>query len=113
MHELSITEGVVRVLQEQAASNGYGRVLKVHLEVGALSSIEPDSLEFCFDVVTKGTIAEGAALHISRPKGKAHCNGCGTHVEIGGYGEPCTGCGTFDMKVVSGQEVRICDIEVE
>jgi hydrogenase nickel incorporation protein HypA/HybF len=65
MHEMSICESVVQVLEEQAAAQQFARVKLVRLEVGPFSGVELEALRFCFDAVTRGTLAEGAALEIS------------------------------------------------
>ena len=69
MHELSITQSVVEICEQNA---GGRRVLSVTLEVGGLSGIVPDAVEFCFEACTRGTLLEGAKLIIERvePKGR-------------------------------------------
>lgn len=73
MHELSIAQSVVEAVTERAAGR---RVLRVRLQVGRLSGVVPDALRFSFDLVTDGTPAEGAALEIDEPEGRAHCRAC-------------------------------------
>ncbi len=113
MHELSITENLVRVLQEQSSAQNFKKVLRVRLDVGMLSTLEPDSLIFCFDTVAKGTVAEGAAVEIHRSPGIAQCRKCGTQTEISAYGEPCSHCESFELNVLSGKDMMIKDVEVE
>ncbi len=60
MHEMSLCQGVVRILEEQAAAHAYKRVKTVRLEVGPLATVEPEALRFCFDAATRGTLAENA-----------------------------------------------------
>ncbi len=113
MHELSLTENLVRILQEQATAQNYAKVLKVRLEVGALSTIEPESLTFCFDIVAKSTVAEGASLEVTRVPAVVQCRGCQTKSEIQAYGDPCIGCGSFELDVLSGKDMIVKDVEVE
>jgi hydrogenase nickel incorporation protein HypA/HybF len=61
MHELSLTQNVVAIVAEAA---GRRRVKRVTLEVGTLAGVLTDSIAFCFDVVARGTVVEGAALDI-------------------------------------------------
>jgi hydrogenase nickel incorporation protein HypA/HybF len=112
VHELSITENLVRVLQEQASAQNFQKVLRVRLDVGMLSTLEPDSLVFCFDIVAKETVAEGAQIEIVRSPGVAICRKCNTHLQISAYGEPCTQCESFDLEITSGKDMTIKDIEV-
>ncbi len=61
MHELGITRNLVAIVSDAAQGR---RVNKVWLEIGALSALMPDAVRFCFDVVSKGTVLEGATLEI-------------------------------------------------
>lgn len=113
MHELSITENLVRVLQEHASAQNFKKVLRVRLDVGMLSTLEPDSLIFCFDIVAKDTVAEGAQIEVLRSPGVANCRKCGARVEISAYGDPCVKCESFELDIVSGKDMVIKDVEVE
>jgi hydrogenase nickel incorporation protein HypA/HybF len=112
VHELSITENLVRILQEQAAAQNFEKVLRVRLDVGMLSTLEPESLVFCFDIVAKDTVAEGAQLEIVRSPGIALCRKCATRNEVSAYGEPCTKCDSFELEITAGKDMTIKDIEV-
>ncbi len=61
MHELAVVESVVQIVRERL---GDAKVVRVRLEVGTLMAIVPDALRFCFDVCTRGTSLDGAALQI-------------------------------------------------
>ncbi len=112
MHELSLTENLVRVLQEQSVAQNFERVLSVHLEIGALSTLEPGSLEFCFEIVARGTIAENAKLEILRTPGVAICRKCNTRNELCAYGEACKQCESFELEVIAGKDMTIKNVEV-
>ena len=64
MHELALTEGILRIVREQAEKNGFARVLEIRLRVGEYSGIIPECLQEFFPIVSKGTEAEGAELVI-------------------------------------------------
>lgn len=108
VHELSIAQSVVDAVLERA---GGRRVLRVGLTVGRLSAVVPDALRFSFDLVTEGTAAEGAALEIEEPPGRAACRGCGADIELRDLVLLC-GCGSADVEVVSGRELLISSMEV-
>jgi hydrogenase nickel incorporation protein HypA/HybF len=61
MHELGITRNIVSIVGHAARGR---RIVRITLEVGALAGVEPRAIAFCFDVVAKGTAAEGAVLDI-------------------------------------------------
>lgn len=112
MHEMSLSQSMVGIIEGQAALHDFECVSKVRLEIGALSCIAPDALAFCFDVVTRGTLAEGARLEILTVPGQAWCRDCDAAVPIGQRGEPCSRCGGYRLQIQAGDEIRIKDLEV-
>lgn len=113
MHEMSLTEGVVRILEEQAKTHGFAKVKTVWLEIGELSSVDPDSMLFCFDAVARAGVAEGAKLEIVRVPGRAWCLDCADTKEIANRTDPCPDCGGYGLAVTDGEQMRIKELEVE
>lgn len=114
MHEMSLTEGVVRILEDQAALHGFAKVKTVWLEIGELSTAEPDSMLFCWMAVASGSsIASGAVLEIVRVPGQAWCMDCSEAITIAARTDPCPRCGGYKLTVTAGEEMRIKELEVE
>jgi hydrogenase nickel incorporation protein HypA/HybF len=113
MHEMSIAEGVIQVLEEQAVLQSFRRVKRVRLEIGPLAAVEADSLRFCFDAVSRGTLAEQSSLEIIDLPGTAWCLNCHATVSIRRRYDSCTHCGSYQLQVTGGDELRIKDLEVE
>ncbi|MBN0986015.1 MULTISPECIES: hydrogenase maturation nickel metallochaperone HypA [Amphritea] len=113
MHEMSICEGIIQVLEEQAASQHYQRVKTVWLEIGPLAMVENDALRFCFDAVTRNSLAEGARLEIIELPGLAWCLECARSVTITKRYDACSECGSYQLQVTQGEELRIKELEVE
>ncbi len=110
MHELSITQSIVEICEQNAAGR---RVLSVTLELGALSGIVPDAVEFCFEACTKGTLLEGAKLIISRVEPKGLCRSCDAEFPVSAYYDSCPSCGGFAVELLAGEEMRVKELEVE
>ena len=113
MHEMALTEGILRILEDQAVSNGFTKVKTVWLEVGPLSHAEPEALKFCFENARRDTIADGAELVIVTPPAKAWCMDCSKEVEIVQRGDSCPECNGYKLQVTSGEELRVKELEVE
>ncbi|MCR6631626.1 MAG: hydrogenase maturation nickel metallochaperone HypA [Magnetospirillum sp.] len=114
MHEMSLTEGVVRILEEQAAAYGFAKVKTVWLEIGEMSNVDPDSMLFCFDAIAKGSpVAAEARLEIVRVPGQGFCLSCGKQVAVANRFDPCPECGGFGLRITAGDEMRIKELEVE
>ena len=109
MHELGITRNIVAIVSEHAGSKP---VRRVRVEIGKLSAIMPDAIRFCFDIVAKGTVVEGAELEIIEIPGKAVCKACGARVELDTVIGICA-CGSRDLTRISGEELNIKEMELE
>ena len=108
MHELSITQSVVDAACERAG----GRPIRsIRVQVGALTAVVPDAMLFCFDLVTEGTPAQGARLDIEPAAGGAHCASCDTDFALADPILLCP-CGSADVAVTAGRELRILSMEV-
>ena len=113
MHELSLAEGVLQIVEDAARREGFGRVRAVWLEVGRLSSVEPEAMRFCFDAVTRHSVADGARLEILETPGSAWCMKCSTPTAIAALGDACPRCGSYQLRVTDGTGMRVKELEVE
>jgi hydrogenase nickel incorporation protein HypA/HybF len=110
---MSICEGILQVLETEAGKQGFKKVKTVWLEIGDLSSIEPEALLFGFDVVTRDSLADGARLEIINIPGRAWCMQCAKNVSVKARFDPCPECGGYQMQPTGGEEMRIKELEVE
>ncbi|WP_326547080.1 hydrogenase maturation nickel metallochaperone HypA [Mycolicibacterium sp. ND9-15] len=108
MHEMAITQSVVDAVCEHAAGR---RVHCVKLEVGALCALVPDSMQFCFELATTGTVADGARLLLDVQPGAAYCRTCGQNFELPDLILLCP-CGSANVEVVAGRDLKILSMEV-
>jgi hydrogenase nickel incorporation protein HypA/HybF len=65
MHETHLIEPVIKGISEHAKKEGAGKVTKVHLKVGTLTGASSDSFTETFNILSKGTILEGAKLELT------------------------------------------------
>jgi hydrogenase nickel incorporation protein HypA/HybF len=111
MHELAITEGVIKVA---VAAAGGRRVRAIDLVIGALSSVVDDSVQFYFDFLSRETLAEGAMLRFRRVPAVARCLDCAAESEIiPPLPEGCPRCGSVRLRVSGGDQFRVESIEVD
>jgi hydrogenase nickel incorporation protein HypA/HybF len=108
MHELAITEGIVAAVTGKLPDR---KIKLVRLEIGALSGVVADSVRFCFDLVTEGTNLEGASLEITEPAASCRCRDCGSEFAPDGVIVLCR-CGSADVEVLSGADLRILSVQV-
>lgn len=113
MHEMSIAQSLVDILQEEMRKAGAQRLQSVRLEIGQMSAIMPDALSFGFEVITAGTNLEGAELILDSVPLKAACRACQREFEIERYAFHCPFCHSGDIEVLSGQELAVVEITVD
>ncbi|MCP4993196.1 MAG: hydrogenase maturation nickel metallochaperone HypA [Gammaproteobacteria bacterium] len=113
MHELSICEGILQVMEEQARSQGFKQVKTVWLEIGDLAGVELEALRFGYDVVVRNSLAEGSRLEIINLPGEAWCLPCAETVTVKQRFDACPKCGGYQLQVTGGEELRIKELEVE
>lgn len=113
MHEMSIAESVLQIIQDTAQAEGCAKVKAVWLEIGQLAAVEKESLRFCFDAVTRDSIAENARLEIIETAGQGWCMQCACSVAVTARYEPCPICGSLQIEVTGGDEMRVKELEVE
>ena len=113
VHEMSIAESVLQIIEDKSRTDGYTRVKTVWLEIGQLAGVETESLRFCFDVVTRDSVARDARLEIIATAGQGWCMDCARNVDVTARYEPCPNCGSFHIEVTGGEEMRVRELEVE
>jgi hydrogenase nickel incorporation protein HypA/HybF len=113
MHEFSIATGLLEIISQEAMPYQGSKVKSVSLKIGTLSGVVPEALEFAFQVLSEGTIAEGARLVIERVALRIECNACGT---VSMPADPfiiCPLCGSGDVEIRAGRELQIESMEIE
>lgn len=113
MHEMSLAENVLNIIEDAAREQNFRCVRTVVLEIGRLSAVEAGAMRFCFDAVTRGSIAEGAQLEIIEIPGEGRCTSCDITVTMQEQYGLCPECGSPHLKIVAGNQMRVKDLMVE
>ena len=108
MHELAITQSVVDMVAERTAGRP---VSLVRLEVGRLSGVVPDAMEFYYELIIGGTALEGSTLVIEQTPGAAHCRSCGRDFTLDELILLCR-CGSAEVDLIAGRELRVLSVEL-
>jgi hydrogenase nickel incorporation protein HypA/HybF len=113
MHELSVTESILEISLRHAKKANAKRITNIYLVIGQLASIVDDSVQFYWDIVSKGTIAEEAILHFRRLSATLVCMECKHQYTPGSDGFSCPKCKSDRVKVISGEEFYMEAIDVD
>ena len=111
MHELSICGSIADIVTRRAA----GRPVKViNVRAGQLRQIVPDTLVYCWELVSADTPLAGSRISVESVPARIRCRACEQVTDVGAVPVfACGGCGGFDAEVVSGEEFLITSLELE
>ena len=113
MHELSIANSLVEIATEHAQTHAANAVTSITLRIGALSCVHKSALEFSFELVTNGTILEGARLQFIDVPVTVFCEPCDREVELPGIQRfRCPDCDTPTADIRQGRELDVETIEI-
>ncbi len=114
MHELAVTEGILKVVLDAAAQAGAPQIRAIDLVIGELSGMVDDSIQFYFDILSQDTLAAGATLRFHREPATVTCLECGSQFPGRLPLTPCCPqCDSVRLQVTGGRELRVESIEVE
>jgi hydrogenase nickel incorporation protein HypA/HybF len=111
VHEMGIMSEVLVAVTEAAERAGAVRINSVRATVGELTAVVPDSLQFAWEALTPGTLAEGGVLTITETAARSRCLECGTEFGHDRFDRLCPSCGGFACEVLAGNELRIDDVD--
>jgi hydrogenase nickel incorporation protein HypA/HybF len=113
MHELAVTENILEIATRHGLQALAKRVTDIYIDIGILSSIVDDSIQFYWDIISQDTICVGAILHFQRLPAKIKCLSCGSIFELIHELAPCSSCGSSQITIISGEEFSLQSIDVE
>lgn len=113
MHELPVAENILKITLRHAEKSGAQRVTGLYLVIGQLASVVDDSLQFYWDFLSEGTLAEGAILHFQRIPAELQCLDCGHIYKLNHEDFACPQCRSQSIKVTSGEEFYLDSIDIE
>ncbi len=113
MHELSLMQSTLDIVFAEAQRLSARRIHGLRMRIGALSGVVPESLEFAFEALTEGTLAQGARLEIERVPARCFCARCAREFEPPPHSFACPVCGRASAELRRGREMEVLSIEVE
>ncbi len=113
MHEFSIALNIVDIASKTATDATATKINEVEIEVGILSGVIIEALEFALESAVKNTLLENAKIIINRIKARAKCNNCNTEFEPVDLIAECPVCSSYDFKIINGRELRVKSINVD
>jgi hydrogenase nickel incorporation protein HypA/HybF len=113
MHEMSIAQSILDIVDEYMAKEDNAKLIEVAVEIGELVAVVPDSLSFCYDTLVDDTPYMNSKLIINILPLTAVCSQCAQSFTIKEFNFVCSACQSTNVTVTRGQELRITHLEVE
>lgn len=112
MHELSLADEIVRMVEAAALRDHFKRVATLRLEAGALAGVEVPALRFALEAIVPGTCLESATIDIDQPPGRGWCERCAAEVPLESRADACPQCGAYPVTPTGGSALRVLDLLV-
>ena len=113
MHEAGIAEYLIEIAEQHLQRVPLGRVRRLLVRIGEMAGVNPDSLDFAFECMAKGTELEGARLDVERVPLQLDCDACGRRTPVEDYVFRCGACGSETTRVATGRELQFVAIDVD
>ena len=113
MHEFSIAVNIVEIATENAKKENASVVKEIEVEVGELSGVVIDALEFCMEAAVKDSILEGAKINLIPVAGRGRCRTCSHEFGIVDLYSACPECNSPAPEIIGGKELRVKSLLVE
>ncbi len=111
MHELSIAKGIVDIAEKEAKKQNIDSFTLIELEIGTLSGVEIDSLNFAWPMAVENSVLQNAQKKINIIEAKAKCAECGYIFNVKNLYDECPKCGSYFKDVYQGKELRVKSLE--
>lgn len=113
MHELSIAQNLIEIIEDAASQQNFSKVNKISLKIGEMAMVNKEALSFCIEIASRGTCVEGAKVHFETSPLNGKCSQCSRLFKIEDFVFKCPSCGGTDIKIMSGREIRVSYLDVE
>ena len=110
---MGIAQGILEIIQQYVPEEQAGSIRSVKVRVGQLSGVVADSLDFSFGAIIADTPWQAARLNLEHIPAVSHCSGCAVNFEIEDLAFCCPACGSTEIRLISGTELQVVEIEVD
>ena len=113
MHEMSIMQSVLETAFDALEKAGESRITEIALTVGEQTDIQEIPLTFAFEALKPNTPARNAKLVVNMLKTRSHCKECDAEFDHDRFSMLCAICGSADITLLTGRELRIDALEAD
>ncbi len=111
MHEMSIVMGIIKIAENEAVKANVTQFSAIDLEIGNLSGVEYEALDFAWKVAVEGSVLENATKNVHKIQAKAQCGDCDTIFDVQFIHDNCPKCGSYFKSILQGKELRVKSLD--
>jgi hydrogenase nickel incorporation protein HypA/HybF len=113
MHELAIAEDILEIVRIEAEKNAVVKIVKVELEIGKLSGVDIEALQFALETIEKRTLFINTIFCIEGINGLGMCKMCQSEFEMQELLSVCPTCKSQPSSILKGKEMKVLSIIAE
>lgn len=114
MHEITLCQQALELIEQQVALSNAKRVTQVWFKIGAFACVESSALQFCFELVCRGSVAEGCQLHLEQQQAECWCRQCQQFIKLLTHRvRLCPKCNSHNLHIVADDGLQIMRLEIE
>ena len=113
MHEMSIALSIIDLATSEAQKGNAQKIVEVELDIGTISGIEIQALNFAMEIAVKDTLLESARIKINRIEAISECMECGEFFNSELTFSQCPECKALNTRVIKGREMQVKSLLVE
>lgn len=112
MHELSVAMGIVALAEKEIKKANKQSVEVIELQIGSLSGVELDFLDYVWESAVKGSVLEHAEKRVNYVEAQAKCLECDTAFKMNFVYDSCPKCNSYFKDIIKGRELKVTSLEV-
>ena len=113
MHEMSIALSIIDLATEQAKKANASKINEIELDIGTLSGVEIEALNFAMELAVKDTMLESSQVRINHIKALSECQESSHQFDASFVINPCPKCNELNTRIVVGQELQVKSLIIE
>ena len=112
MHEISLAQEVLTIVQNAAIRDNFTKVHKLTIEIGRLSCVEVDAFLFALENQKIESLMVNTKITITQPEGVANCKLCNSEFKLTDRWDSCPECKSNQITITEGEQLKIIDLIV-
>ena len=113
MHEMSIVASIVDIAEDEARKANAKKITELELDIGTISGIEFEALNFAFIALKPKTMLKDAEIKINTIQAISKCLKCDNEFETENVFTLCPECDSYETMVLQGKEMKVKSILVD